>query len=126
MGKQNNNGSVLLESTVNLLKMAYREFNTRNLEAVLATMQPGVEWPNGMEGGTVHGHSGVRDNWTRQWARIDAHVDPIDFETGECGQVVVTVHQVVRDLHGKLLLDRIVTHMYTIEDGLIRRMEIGD
>jgi len=26
-----------------------------------------VDWPNGMEGGRVHGHAEVRAYWTRQW-----------------------------------------------------------
>jgi ketosteroid isomerase-like protein len=114
------------EAIISILRRTYREFNARNLEAALATMQPDVIWPNGMEGGTVHGHSGVRDYWTRQWAMINPHVDPTNFETEESGRIVVTVHQVVRDLSGSLLLDRIVRHVYTMEDGLIRSMEIRE
>ncbi len=57
-----------------LLASAYREFNARNMEAVLACLHPGVEWANGMEGGHVHGRGGVRDYWTRQWAILDPHV----------------------------------------------------
>ena len=60
-----------------------------------------VEWPNGMEGGTVHGHEGVREYWTRQWGMINPHVDPVSFELDSSGDVVVGVHQVVRDLSGK-------------------------
>jgi hypothetical protein len=40
--------------------------------------------------------------------------------------VVVTVHQVVRDLSGKMLVDRMVEHVYSVEDGLIRSMEIRE
>jgi hypothetical protein len=107
-----------------LLTAAYANFNARNIDAVLETMHPNVDWPNGMEGGRVHGHSGVRDYWTRQWSLIDPHVDPIGFQTDEAGRTVVTVHQVVRDLDRKLLLDQMVKHAYLIEDGLIRRMDI--
>jgi hypothetical protein len=34
------------------------------------------------------------------------------------------VHQVVRDLNGNLLLDQMVGHIFTIEEGLIRRFDI--
>jgi hypothetical protein len=114
------------QSSVALLKKAYQAFNARDLDAALATMQPGVEWPNGMEGGTVHGHSGVREYWTRQWGMINPNVDPVKFEGDGSGRVVVSVHQVVRDLTGSILQDRMVEHVYSLEDGLIRTMEIRE
>jgi nuclear transport factor 2 (NTF2) superfamily protein len=114
------------ESDVALLKRAYQAFNSRNIDAALATMQPDVEWPNGMEGGTVQGHAGVREYWTRQWGMINPHVDPVSFNADEQGRVVVEVHQVVHDISGKLLVDRMVQHVYSIEVGLIRNMQIRE
>jgi hypothetical protein len=107
-----------------ILIAAYRGFNARQLDAVLALMHPDVVWPNGMEGGYVHGHEGVREYWTRQWGMIDPHVEPMKIEKDAQGRAVVEVHQVVRELDGKLLLDTIVHHAYTVRDGLIERMEI--
>ncbi len=109
-----------------VIREAYRAFNARELDAALATMQSNVEWPNGMEGGTVCGHAGVRDYWTRQWNLIDPHVDPVAIDADGSGRVVVSVHQVVRELNGKLLLDRMVEHIYSFEDKLIRSMEIRE
>jgi hypothetical protein len=109
-----------------VLREAYRAFNARDMDAALATMRPDVDWPNGMEGGTVHGHAGVREYWTRQWGMIDPHVDPVQFETDDTGRIVVGVHQVVRDLAGELLLDRMVEHIYSLDGGLICRMEIRE
>jgi hypothetical protein len=109
-----------------LLREAYDAFNQRNLEDALALMCPEVDWPNGMEGGRVHGHQGVRDYWTRQWAIIDPHVDPVEMAPDEQGRIVVDVHQVVRDLSGKVLMDQMVQHLYTIREGLIERMDIGE
>lgn len=107
-----------------LLMNAYNKFNARDIEAVLAAMHPDVKWPNAWEGGHVYGHSGVRDYWTRQWRALDPHVEPADFDTDETGHTVVKVHQVVRDLTGKVISDSIVKHAYLIEDGLIKSMEI--
>jgi hypothetical protein len=109
-----------------LLKKAYAAFNARDIEGALSTMQPNVEWPNGMEGGTVHGHEGVRSYWTRQWSMISPHVDPVTFDVDGSGKVIVGVHQVVRDLEGKILLDRIVQHVYTLKNGLIQSMTIHE
>jgi len=113
-----------LSSSTALLQKAYAAFNARDIDAALETMKPDVEWPNGMEGGTVHGHEGVRAYWTRQWGMINPHVDPVSFNPDPSGRIVVGVHQVVRDLAGKVLTDRMVEHVYSLEDGLIRSMEI--
>jgi len=102
----------------------YRDFNARRIETVLTRMSSDVDWPNGMEGGRVHGHEGVRSYWTRQFSMISPHVEPIDLVRDEAGRIVIQVHQVVRDLEGKVLIDTIVRHIYTLRDGLIERMDI--
>ena len=109
-----------------LLVRTYAAFNARDVDATLAAMHPDVDWPNGMEGGRVRGHPAVRDYWRRQWGRIDPHVEPRGFATDERGRIVVDVHQVVRDRGGAVLADRMVQHVYVIEDGLIRSMEIKE
>ena len=43
-----------------LLRGAYDAFNARDIERALVLMTPDVDWPNGMEGGRVHGHEEVR------------------------------------------------------------------
>ena len=111
-------------ASVKLLRDVYAAFNARDIDAALAMMHPDVEWPNGMEGGYVHGRDAVRAYWTRQWGVIDPHVEPRRFSTAEPGRVVVDVHQVVRDRGGTIVTDQIVQHVYVIEDSVIRRMEI--
>jgi len=107
-----------------LLEQAYAAFNARDIDAALATMHPDVIWPNGMEGGFVYGHDAVREYWVKQWAMFDPHVDPLAFKTAADGRVVVDAHQIVRDLTGKVIGDYMVQHVYTLEDGLVTRMEI--
>jgi hypothetical protein len=109
-----------------LLIAAYSAFNRRDIDAALETMHHDVDWPNGMVGGRVHGHSGVRDYWSRQWTLIDPHVEPVSFESDGRGQTVVTVHQIVRDLGGNVVSEQMVLHVYFMEQGLIRRMNIRD
>jgi hypothetical protein len=109
-----------------LLIFVYGAFNRRDLDSILNLLHPEVEWSNGMEGGWVQGHEGVRAYWTRQWGMMDPHVDPVRIEADKDGHIVVDVHQRVRDLAGTVLLDRMVQHVYLIQDGLIRRMDIRE
>jgi ketosteroid isomerase-like protein len=109
-----------------LLSRAYAAFNARDIDAVLTMMHPDVEWPNGMEGGYVYGHDGVRAYWTRQWSLIDPIVDPQAFSTEPDGRILVEVHQRVLDKGGDTLLEGRVQHIYSIRDGLVWHMEIRD
>ena len=111
---------------VEFLRRVYALFNGRDIENVLAAMHPDVVWANGMEGGHVHGHDEVRSYWKRQWAIIDPHVEPVEISPNGKGEVVVKVHQVVRDLQGNLLADRLVIHVFQMRNGLIKRYDIRD
>jgi ketosteroid isomerase-like protein len=102
----------------------YERFNARDIEAVLARLTSDVDWPNGWEGGYVHGHDEVRAYWTRQWSEIDGTVIPEDFSTEADGRIDVTVHQVVKNLEGELLEDTTVHHVYRLRGDQIEHMEI--
>jgi SnoaL-like domain len=113
-----------MSGEVELLKRVYDRFNARDMETVLAAMHEDVIWANGMEGGHVHGRDGVRSYWTRQWAMIDPHVEPVSFSSGPDGELVVEVHQTVRDLQGNILADQMVGHIFQLERGLIKHFDI--
>lgn len=115
-----------MNPTHKLIAAAYTAFNARDIDAVLVLMQPDVDWPNGMEGGRVHGHQAVRDYWTRQWKLVDPNVIPVSMTDDAQDRTTVDVHQVVKDLSGKLLLDQIVQHIYTVQNDLIARMDIHE
>jgi hypothetical protein len=107
-----------------LLRAAYLAFNARDIDAALALMTPDVAWPRAFKGGFVRGPEEVRAYWTEQWSEIDPQVEPVAFHPQEAGQVLVEVHQVVRDLAGSIIADEQVGHRFTMEDGLIRSMEV--
>ena len=124
-----NNAGVNMPAAVaaadrDLLIAIYRAFNLRDIGAVLARLDPAVEWPNGMEGGHVHGHEAVRAYWRRQWDMIDPHVEPQGFRSDEPGSVTVEVRQVIRDRAGAVLREQTVEHVYRVADGRVRRMDI--
>ena len=109
-----------------VLRRCYEAFNARDLDGALAVMHPQVTWPNAWEGGWVEGRDAVRAYWQRQWAAIDPRVEPRAFQWGTDGRVAVSVHQVVKDLAGALLADRMVEHVYEFQDGVISRMEVRE
>ena len=113
-----------MSDNVEFLKRLYDLFNARDIETVLKALHEDVIWANGMEGGHVHGREGVRSYWTRQWATIDPHVEPVRFAESPEGQVRVEVHQVVSDLKGNLLVDKMVEHSFLVESGLVKRFDI--
>ncbi len=107
-----------------LVRRLYEGFNTRDIPAVLTLLAENVDWANGMDGGHVHGREAVRAYWTKQWAAIAPHVDPLRFSRRDDGATAVEVHQVVRDLAGKVLLDETVRHVFQIDQGLVTRFDI--
>ena len=109
----------------NIINQAYDAFNARDIDKVLSFMNQDVHWPNGWEGGRVYGHQGVRDYWVRQWAAIDPNVEPVSIHTDELGRSVVQVHATVRDLTGNVISDGMVEHVYVIDSGLIKSMDIS-
>ena len=113
-----------VQSELELLRRIYDQFNARDMESVLALLDEDVIWANGMEGGHVQGRNEVRRYWTRQWTMIDPRVEPVEFSYGSEGEVVVEVHQIVRDLNGNLLADRMVGHAFRIDNGLVKRFDL--
>jgi SnoaL-like protein len=107
-----------------LLRALYAKFNARETDAVLAMLDPDVDWPNGMEGGRIYGREEVRGYWQRQWGMLDPNVVPTRLTEDGAGRTVVDVHQVVRELTGKVLVDQMIRHIYIIRGGLVQSMEI--
>lgn len=108
----------------NLVDKAYAAFNARDIDTALSALHPDVQWPRAFEGGYVSGHDSIRDYWTRQWKEIDPNVEPMGISDRQNGTFEVTVHQIVKDLKGNQIFDGMVKHIYTVKEGLLRRMDI--
>jgi ketosteroid isomerase-like protein len=109
---------------IEMLRAAYAAFNARDIDAALTHMTPTVSWPRAFKGGFVHGPEEIRAYWTEQWSEIDGQVEPVAFHPENAGQILVEVHQIVRDLAGAVLADEYVGHRFTIDHGLIQSMEV--
>ncbi|MFD1468207.1 nuclear transport factor 2 family protein [Hymenobacter caeli] len=108
-----------------LIRTAYAGFNARDIPAVLATFHPRVRWAKAWEGDYATGHNEVRAYWLRQWLELSPRVEPTGIRELADGRLEVAVHQVVHDMQGQLLFDGPVLHLYTLQDGLLKQMDIG-
>jgi ketosteroid isomerase-like protein len=122
-----------MNKDIDILKGMYERFNARDIDGVLSALAPDVAWANGMDGGHVHGCEAVRKYWTRQWAIVSPHVNPVSFEVAADGSVVVKVQQSVFDLDGKPLQeqthglqDKLVGHRFRFHDGKVIRFDIQE
>jgi hypothetical protein len=109
---------------VEYFQSLYEAFNRRDLDAVLGRMTADVDWPNARQGGRLRGLEAVRRYWTEQWAEIDLKVDPLAVASLPDGRVAVTVHQVVRSSEGQTISHGQVVHIYLLDNGLIRQMDV--
>jgi len=107
-----------------IIKQIYDAFNRRDIDAVLKHFHPAVTWPNGWEGGYVHGHREVRDYWTKQWKELNPVVTPAKLAIIDESTIEVGVHQLVKNLNGDVVADEMVKHTYSFGNGLIKKMEI--
>jgi hypothetical protein len=112
------------QSIEGLFQGLYKNFNDRKVDQVISLMTADVKWANGMEGGFVHGHGGVKEYWLRQFTMISPTVTPLKIDhVGDT--VTIDVHQVVHDLEGNLLADDKVKHIFTLKDGKVSEFHIG-
>jgi hypothetical protein len=122
-----------MDNDIEILKRMYKCFNARDIDGVLGALTDDVAWANGMVGGHVHGREGVREYWTRQWAIVSPHVEPVSFDRAPDGSIVVEVSQSVRDLQGRPLQDqthglrdKTVGHVFYLQEGKVVRFDIQD
>ena len=103
---------------------AYQSFNNKTINLILSLMHPDVSWPKGVHGDYIEGYDNLRNYWIKQWSEIYINIKPLTLKENPKGQIEATVHQIINDLQGNITSDKILKHIYSFEDGLIKRMEI--
>lgn len=115
-----------MTDTRTVIEQAYSAFNKRDIDGALALMTQDVSWPKASEGGKIIGKEAIRAYWTRQWSEFDPHVEPLAITEENGGKVRVRVRQIVKNLHGDVLSDSEVLHVFAVKSGLIAAMDLGD
>jgi hypothetical protein len=113
-----------MKITENQLQNLYDAFNKRDIETILATMAEDVKWANGWEGDFVYGRDNVREYWRRQFEVIKPQLEILEIEIND-NQSITKLHQIARDLEDNVLDEKIVEHIFTFENDLIKTFEIG-
>jgi ketosteroid isomerase-like protein len=115
-----------MADTKTTIEQAYFAFNKRDIDGALQLMTEDVTWPKASEGGKVVGKEEIRAYWTRQWGEFDPHVEPLAMTDEDEGRTRVRVHQLVKSLEGDVLADSEVLHVFTMKNGFIAAMDLGD
>lgn len=107
-----------------VLERAYRLFNDRRVDELLALMTDDVEWPDVADGTTLHDKNAIRRYWSGQFATSRPQVTPTGFiEVGQ--DLVAEIDQRVLDLNGSPLVPpAVVFHRYTFAGDLVSRMVV--
>lgn len=107
-----------------ILEGLYEAYNRRDVPAMVAALDPGVEWFDQLAGAPIKGRDAVGAYWTAQFEVMRPEVTPVAFETLPDGRVVVTASQAMKRTDGQLWGNERVTHVITFgDDDLIRRMD---
>ncbi len=113
-----------MDTPQTLIRQAYAAFNARDIPAVLATLHPQVRWSRAWEGDYATGHEEVRAYWLRQWEELNPQVEPTTIRELADGRLEVAVHQLVKDQQDQVVFDGPVKHIYTLQEGLLKQMDI--
>jgi hypothetical protein len=106
------------------LERAYRLFNDRRIDDLLAMMIDDVRWPDVAHGIVLEGKAAIRQYWEAQFAVAAPQVVPTEFVEVD-DDLVAVIDQRIFDLLGNLLVEpAIVFHRYSFTTCLISRMTV--
>lgn len=115
-----------MEDRKALLDRLYTAFSRHDIDAVVATLHPDVDWPDVLAGARRHGRDDVHAYWTDQLKLIRPEVTPVAFAEQPDGRIAVQLLQIVHNLEGQIWSEGLVTHTYSFDDaGLITRMDLS-
>lgn len=107
-----------------LLRKSYDAYNTRDLSTLVLALAPDVEWPDRLEGVTLHGVEAVSAYWERQWEAMNPVVEFMHFEWDRNGNGVATLLEIIRGPNGAIISKGPVRHVYQFENGLVKSMQV--
>ena len=102
---------------------AYKSYNERDLEALLPLMCEDVNWANALTGDRIRGVEEMRRIWEMQWTSLNVRTEPIKIYDEPDGKTVVLVREILHEAGGRLLMDEVMEHVFTLRDGKVARMD---
>ena len=107
-----------------MLEELYRALNGRDVDALLEHLAPGVDWPDEVTGGRVHGRDAVRAYLHKQWQEIDPTDEPMRIAIARDGSAHVLVDRLVRSRDGEILQNLKVEHVFEFDGAFVSRMTV--
>lgn len=107
-----------------LLRNFYAALNERDLTTLLNLLAPDVEWPDQLEGGTLHGVEEVEEYWRQQWKLTNTRLELIHVVMDPNGHAVATVKETSRERNADILSETQVRHQWEFANGLVKRLRI--
>jgi ketosteroid isomerase-like protein len=115
------------ESNVDLLRRFVEVFNRRDLDLVVADLDPDVElheWPEAPGAQSYRGPDGVRralEVWFDAWEWMQVVIT----DTKEIGdRILVTLHQRAKGIGSEVEVEVDTYNVYTFHEGKMTRMEL--
>ena len=106
------------------LERAYRLFNERKIDDLLAMMIDEIRWPDVAHRVVLEGKAAIRQYWEAQFAVAAPHVVPTGFLEVD-DDLIAVIDQRIFDLVGNPLIEpAVVYHRYSFDAGLISRMTV--
>ncbi len=105
-----------------LFHMLFAAFNARDADAMLAHFAHDIDYPDGDK--RLRSHDAIRHYWTEQWKHIDTKDEVTDVRRLADDQWVVSLSQVVRNMHGSVLSRGRFEYVFHMQNDLVQRMDI--
>jgi ketosteroid isomerase-like protein len=115
------------ESNLAALKNFVEAFNRRDVDAMVADLDPGVElheWPEAPGAQSFRGPEGARramEGWFEAWEWMQVEIT--DVQESE-DRVLVTLHQRAKGRGSEIELDIETYNVYSFDDGKVTRIEL--
>jgi ketosteroid isomerase-like protein len=112
-----------LSSEEQSVKAVYEAWSTANLENFRDLLHPDADFETSPDGGRTRGREQVCALYAGRLAEWTMDFQPTNILTGEDGRITAHVRAIIRKKDGTIQRNMENVHVYTMQDGLIRKAD---
>lgn len=116
----------MIAAAADIIIRLHEALDRRDLDAVTALMHPDARFRDYLDEGELVGRAAVRAFYQRLFETLAPNIDILMITEMPDGRLRAELQVSVHDRSGRLWSDSQVTVTYTIRDGLIQSVELGD
>ncbi len=106
------------------LRNSYAAFNAGDLERAAEIMANDVEWPDQLEGITLHGKAEALEYLKRLATVQRHHYEVVHCHWNDQGDMVASLLRTVSSPGGEVISNGLIRHVYRFQCGKVVRMQI--